>query len=87
MQGTISLPKNFCPVLSLLFSGHWVAKKNELSLIFVAAVIWGVLSVVTVGRDSAGGAKASPDNLVGDSPVGPNSNGGADEVLPDITRQ
>ena len=82
-----SLPKNFCPVSSFLFSGHWAAEKNRLSLVFAAAVIGEVLPVVTVGGDGVGGAKASPDNLAGNSPASSNSDGGADEVLSDITRQ
>ena len=83
-----SLPKNFCPVSSFLFSGHWAAKKNELSLVFAAAVIGrGVLPMVTVGGAGAGGAEASSDNLACNSPASSNSKGGADGVLPNNTRQ
>ena len=47
---------------------------------------WGIMRKDD-GGDGAGGAEASSDNLAGNSPASSNSNGGADEVLPDITRQ
>ena len=43
--------------------------------------------MVTVGENGAVGAEASSDNLAGNSPASSNSDGGADKVLPDITRQ